>query len=50
MSRETLLISKSMVRSWLNKLQDKPDNHAICPACETIYDERYEACECKKYG
>lgn len=43
---ETALISKRHLRSMLSKLEDKPDNYAICPLCETIFDERYEACKC----
>lgn len=47
-NNETLLIPKSVLKWYLEKLKDKPDNWSICPECEFIFDDRYEACKCKR--
>ena len=43
---ETLLIPKPLLRKWLELLRDCSDDYAICPECEVVYDECYEACKC----
>jgi hypothetical protein len=50
MASETELISRSKVKRMLEKLDKFPDAESICPACENVFSDRYEACDCVRYS
>lgn len=49
MSDETLLISRERIHYLHKKLELHLDAASICPICENVFSDKYEACNCVRF-
>lgn len=47
---ETLLISREHIKEMNEKLEKHKDAASICPVCDNVFSDKYEACNCKRFS
>lgn len=50
MTEETLLIGRMRIRELYNKLEKFPKASSICPRCDNIFSDKYDACDCVRFS
>ena len=47
---ETLLISRERITELYQKLKNNPNASSICTVCGNVFSDKYEACNCVRFG